>query len=60
VPNRIVAGVQQHGPAADLERRQGTDIDTALLRAGHPGHHGRQIGGPASGMALRSAPSAYR
>jgi hypothetical protein len=29
---RVVAGVQQHGPAADLERRQGPDVDTALLR----------------------------
>jgi len=40
-----VAGVQQHGPTADVERRQGPDVDTAPVRSGHPGHHCRQVDG---------------
>jgi hypothetical protein len=52
--------VQQHRPAADVERGQRTHIDTWLAGAGYPDHHGGQVGSPGQwdGAEVRAIPIA--
>ena len=52
----VIAGVQQHGSAPDIECGQGADVDAPSLRSGDPDHHGGHAGGSSSPIAARSAP----